>query len=402
MATLEIEKAFGEMQHAWHEQKSMLQESIEETKKFGGVTGELKASIEATNTRIDAMDVLIQSKMREMMLSASREALEERGTKSAKFRAFSKLLRSGYTGLEAEEQKYIERASKNDMETKVLTTGDSTVAGFLAPPEYVAEIIKPLLQYSPLRSYATVRTTNNRSIQVPIRKGTFAATWVAETGQRSETTGLKYGLEELPNHEMYAEVLISQQELEDSAFDMDAQIQMEATEQFAIAEGAAFVSGTGIGKPFGITTDPNLATTNAGSTSAMTYAGLVTLVHALKTPYAVNASWAMNRQSMGSVRSILDSQNRPLWEPSLAPGNPSTILGYPVIEMVDMPAIASAAIAAVFGDFKRAYTIVDRVSMVVQILREKYAEQGQIAYLIRKRVGGQLVLAEAVRGLKMS
>ena len=70
--------------------------------------------------------------------------------------------------------------------------------------------------------------------------------------------------------------------------------------------------------------------------------------------------------------------------------------------MVDMPAIGSGNIAAVFGDFKRAYTIVDRVSMVVQILREKYAEQGQIAYLIRKRVGGQLTLAEAVIGLKMS
>jgi len=394
-------EALKEIKETWAEFQHVLEDVQSETKKLGSTSGETLAAQVKMNARIDEMEVWMQTKMREIMAAGVRDGMRN-PDQTPERKAFNNLLRYGWQHLEEVERKMVVQAKRNEMETKVLTTGDSTIAGYLAPPEFVAEIIKPSLQYSPIRQYATVRTTSNRSIQIPIRKGTFAATWVSETGTRSETTGLKYGLEELPTHEMYAEVLISQQEIEDAAFDIEALIQAEAAEQFGIAEGLAFVSGSGVGQPFGITNDTNLTTTNAGSTTAFAYATLVTLVHAVKTPYAQNGAFMMNRQSMGSVRSILDSQNRPLWEPSLAPGNPSTILGYPVIEAVDMPAIASAAISAVFGDFKRAYTIVDRVQMVVQILREKYAESGQVAYLVRKRVGGQMVLAEALRGYKMS
>jgi HK97 family phage major capsid protein len=46
--------------------------------------------------------------------------------------------------------------------------------------------------------------------------------------------------------------------------------------------------------------------------------------------------------------------------------------------------------------------IVDRIDISVLKMVEKYAEQGQVAFLIRKRVGGQVVLPEAIRKLKVS
>jgi len=81
---------------------------------------------------------------------------------------------------------------------------------------------------------------------------------------------------------------------------------------------------------------------------------------------------------------------------------PNNILGQPYVLAADMPDIAANAFPVLFGDFRRAYIIVDRVQIEVQRLTEKYAEQGVIGFLARKRVGGQVVLAEAVRKLKVA
>ena len=70
---------------------------------------------------------------------------------------------------------------------------------------------------------------------------------------------------EIPTHEMYALIDISHQNLEDSAFDLEAEIRGEAEEQFAVAEGAAVVSGNAIGKPEGWLTNADIASTNSGT-----------------------------------------------------------------------------------------------------------------------------------------
>ena len=397
--TKTVEQLFAEIQTMWHEMKEQMATAQGEIKKFGGETAESKSIIEKLNARIDENEVKMQHLVRRAELAAGRQDPAER---TPEHKAFMSYLRRGFAGVDEEERKHLVRAGKSDIEGKALTLGDSTIASYLAPPEFVAEILKPLLQFSPIRQYARVRQTSNRSVQVPVRKGTFAATWVSETGTRSETTGLKYGLEELPTHEMYAEVLLSQQEIEDAAFDLDAEMSDESGEQFGIAEGKAFLGGSGVGQPMGILSDANLVTSNVGSTTALSYSGIVTFVHKLKSPYVPNAVIMMHRLTMGLVRQIVDGQQRPIWDPSLAPGNPATILGIPMAEAVDMPQVSSGNLVMLLGDIKRAYTVVDRVQIVVQRLIEKYAEQGQIAYLVRKRVGGQLVLADSLIALKMS
>ena len=65
------------------------------------------------------------------------------------------------------------------------------------------------------------------AIQVPKRTGQFAAQWVSESGTRSETEGYTVGLEEIPAHEQYALVDISEQDLEDTVFDLEAEMQSE-------------------------------------------------------------------------------------------------------------------------------------------------------------------------------
>lgn len=291
------------------------------------------------------------------------------------------------------------------LETKALSLGDDTGGGFLAPPEFIAEIVKGVQLISPVRQYAKVRPTTRRSVGLPVRAGVFAALWVGETSPtRSETLGLAYNFDEIPTYEMYAEVLVSNQDLEDSAFDLAQDIADNAAEQFAKAEGLAFVKGDSIKKPEGFMVNPAIATDvmGTGGASALTYAGLVNHVYSLKSSYALNAALFMNRKTVGLVRQILDLQNRPIWEPSMQAGTPSAILGIPIVEVPDMDDVTNNTFPIAIGDWKRGYMIADRIDIVSVKMVEKYAEQGQVAFLFRKRVGGQVILPEAIRKLKVS
>ncbi len=176
-------------------------------------------------------------------------------------KAFDSYLRKGENELSPEEK-------------KSLTVGDNTAAGFLAPPEYVNELIKTVTEISPLRSIARVRPTTQKSVQMPSRTATFSAVFVAEQGTRSETTGYTTQQEEIPTHEMYALVDISEQLLEDSVFNLEAEMQQEFATQFAKAEGTKFITGTGVGAPEGITINSDVGTTNSGSGTVLTANGL--------------------------------------------------------------------------------------------------------------------------------
>lgn len=339
-------------------------------------------------------------------IPAGARFVKDEGEAKARFDAWSRaVVRAhavGVVNLSADEQKVLQEVQT---EAKALNVSADTAGGYLAPTEYVREIIKGVTEMSPARSIVRVRQTANKSIQIPKRTGQFAAQWVAEQGTKTETTGLAYGLEELPVHELYALIDMSNQMLEDTAFDMEAEIRNEASEQFAVAEGAAVVSGSGVGKPEGILTNSSVGETISGSAATIADAdgqanGLITLFHALKTAYSRNASWALNRVTLGSVRKLKDADKNYIWMPGLANGVPNTILGASYVEMPDMPNEGAGAFPIAFGDFRRAYTLVDRISM--EMLRDPYtqATSGNIRFIFRRRLGGQVVLAEAIRKLK--
>lgn len=292
-------------------------------------------------------------------------------------------------------------------EMKALSVGADPTAGYLAPVEYAREIIKGEIEFSPLRLIARVRQTSRRALQIPKRTGTFGAVWSAETGTRSETTGLSYGLEEFPTHELYALVDVSEQMMEDSEFNLEEELQLEFSEQFAVTEGAALVNGNGVGKPEGLLQHADVTETVSGSAGSIADAagqanGLIDLYHGLKTAYALRGNWLLNRATLGEVRKLKDGQNNYIWQPGLASGIANTILGQPYVEVPDMPDVAANAYPVAFGDMRRGYTIVDRINL--SVLRDPFtqATSGNVRFIARRRVGGQVVLAEAIRKLKVS
>ena len=295
-------------------------------------------------------------------------------------------------------------SNMDEMERKALVVGTAATAGNLAPAEYVAELIKVITEISPVRSVARVRQTSNKEIEVPSKTATFAAAWTAEAGTRAETTGYTTSLNTIPTHEMYALVDISGALLEDSVFDLEAEMNIEFAEQFAKAEGAAFLTGNGTNKPTGILDSTTVASETAAAAAALATDDLMDLIHGLKSEYARSASFMMNRATLGAIRKLKDTAGAYIFQTGFSgqAGLPNTILGHAYVEAPDMADIAAAAKPIVFGDFRRGYMIVDRIAL--SVLRDPYSQAatGNVRYIARRRVGGEVVLAEAMRALKMA
>ena len=85
-----------------------------------------------------------------------------------------------------------------------------------------------------------------------------------------------------------------------------------------------------------------------------------------------------------------------IWEPGEAGG--STLLGYPITELEDMPDIATDEAAIAFGDFARGYLIVDRAG--VRVLRDPYSAKPYVLFYVTKRVGGGVQNFDAIKALK--
>jgi len=62
---------------------------------------------------------------------------------------------------------------------------------------------------------------------------------------------------------------------------------------------------------------------------------------------------------------------------------------------------ATGNMPLIFGDIGQGYQIVDRVGLTFQTLKELFAIQNQVAYLARVRVGGKVILPEAIAVLKL-
>lgn len=382
---------YEEMRNTWHDMQGVIDIQEKELKGVGAVSQETKQHLEKLNDRISSLETAM-ARPRMGGIEGAEQTSEEKS-------AFLTALVKGFAGLNQEQKSLVKLAGPG--EVKVLQSVDDTGGGYLAPLDFVQDIIKKIVNYSPIRDIATVRQTQNKSILFPTRTATFAASWVAEQASRPETTGLKYGQEEIMSHEMYALVLITYADMEDAYFDMSAQIQMECAEQFAVTEGAAFVTGNGVGKPEGLLTNASVSTDYTGDANLLKADGLITCAYNLKSAYAKNATWLLNRNTLGQIRQLKDSYGQYLWQPGIASDIPNTILDHAYQETPDMPSVAALAYPIMFGDFKRAYVIVDRVQMVMTRLTERYADLGQIGFIARKRVGGQVVLPESCRKIQV-
>jgi HK97 family phage major capsid protein len=359
------------------------------TKALEGLQGSLDkrlAEIEAKS--VDRLDKLEAKLNRPAIIHSRGEA------KPVELKAFEGMLRRGAERMSADEQ-------------KALVVSTDTSGGFLVPQEYGNELLKNVVLWSPIRSYARTVTIGGQSIVYPKLNGRTAATWTGETAARTESSPT-FTDQNLPAYELSTFVDVSNQLLEDNQYNLLGELAQMFGEDMGKVEGAAFVNGTGTGQPTGLLTSTaitNTVITGAASNFPNSNPAdiLIKMQHALPAVIAQNAVWMMNRATLGTVRQWKDAQGRYLVLNETGPnGAPlTTLLGRPVVDCVDFPNVAANALPIVFGDLQ-GYRIVDRVGL--STLRDPFtqASVGKTRFYVRKRVGADVTHGERFVALKVS
>jgi len=287
---------------------------------------------------------------------------------------------------------------------KTLSTLTVGAGGYLVPDAWYDRIITRARELSPIRQNASVSTISVGNTLLLPTEGTtdFATGWIVEDGERVNTVNGDFAQVSIEVHEMYANPMATRAILMDNAYDLEGYIIEKIAEQFALQEGLAFVNGNGTGKPFGVldaTAGVTVSTVTTASETAITYGELVDMVYGLKSKYAKNGKWYLNRGTVGYLQGVADTTGQPLYRPSAIVGQPATMLGFEIVEVDAMTGFekdgsTESEDIILFGDMKSAYHIVDRNDVGLQ--RDDITKKGFVQFYAYKRVGGKLVLAEAL------
>ncbi|HLP66761.1 MAG TPA: phage major capsid protein [Rhizobium sp.] len=286
-----------------------------------------------------------------------------------------------------------------------LVKGDDAGAGYLlAPPDVNREIIKDIIEMSPMRSLATVRSIGGESLKQPKRTATAgAATRVGEVQPRTNTGDPTYGMNTIMAPELFARAEISLQMLEDTDYDLIGELRSEFVDQFVVKENSEFVGGSAAANQAeGFLIASGVGETVSGNATTITGDGLINFWASLKTGYAARAVMTLNRKTIAEVRKLKDGNGQYLWTPGIAGSIPNTIVGANYVEFPDMPDIAAGAYPIAYGDFRRAYVIVDRIMLAFQPDYTTGADNGVVVFRGRKRVGGGVRQPDALKKLKIA
>ena len=349
---------------------------------------------------------------------------EERLTMlNAKTMAYGRPALSARAEVEAPHQKAFNaylRSGDDDglrgltLEGKAMSTAVAADGGYLVDPQTAERIQSMLLSTASLRTLANVVQVEATSFDVIVDRSEVGSGWATEAAATTESATPVIERISIKLHELAAMPKASQRLLDDSAFDVEGWLAEKIATRFTRAEASAFINGDGVDKPRGFLTPTKVAdaswvwgqigyvpTGAAADFSASDPADcIINLVYALGADYRANGTFVMNSKTVGAVRKMKDADGRFLWSDGLAAGEPSRLMGYPVLVSEDMPDIAANAYAVAFGDFRAAYTIAERPDL--RILRDPFSAKPNVLFYANKRVGGDITDYAAIKLLKIA
>lgn len=283
--------------------------------------------------------------------------------------------------------------------SNVLQEGNDQQGGYLVPVEYDNRLIDVLNEENIMRSLATkITTSGEHKINIAATKP--AAAWIEEGG--ALTFGdATFDQIMMDAYKLHVAIKVTEELLYDAAFNLEGYIIDQFGKALANAEEDAFLNGDGKGKPMGV-----FDTTNGGqyntttSTANISADDIINLVYTLKRPYRKSAAFITNDKTLASLRKLKDNNGAYLWQPTFTAGEPDRLFGYAIHTSQFAPEAAAGKPAMAFGDFSY-YNIGDRGSRSMQELKELFAGNGMVGYVMKERVDGRLILPEAVQILKM-
>lgn len=298
--------------------------------------------------------------------------------------------------------------------SNVLEEATDANGGYLVPDEWDARLIQKLQEENIFRMLGTNITTSGEH-KINIAATTPAASWIAEGG--ALTFGdATFDQKILDAHKLHVAIKVTEELLYDNAFNLESYIIDQFGKALANAEEDAFMNGDGTGKPLGIfvkqtgtggvftNTEYSTEVSLKNSNIDLQADDILSLIYNLKRPYRKNAAFVLNDKTLAAIRKLKDGNQAYLWQPSYQAGEPDRLCGYAVYTSAyapEMPATKPTAAAGdagfvAFGDFSY-YNIGDRGVRSLQQLRELFAGNGMIGYVMKERVDGKVVLPEAVQ-----
>lgn len=279
-----------------------------------------------------------------------------------------------------------------------LSVGADSEGGYLVPDEFENTLVEALESENIFRKLATVIKTSNGDRKIPIVTSKGEANWVDENGTYTPSDDV-FGQTVLSAHKLSTAIKISEELINDSAFDMTSYISREFARRMGAKEEEAFFIGDGVGKPTGIFASSGGAEIGAtAQTSAITFDDVMEIFYSLRSPYRKNAVWVLNDSTVKALRKLKDSNGNYIWQPSVSAGIPDTIFNRPYYTSSYIPELKAGNKVMAFGDFSY-YWISDRQGRSFKRLNELFAMTGQIGFIASQRVDGKLTLSEAVKVL---
>ena len=283
--------------------------------------------------------------------------------------------------------------------SNVLQEGNDQQGGYLVPVEYDKRLVDVLNEENIMRSLATkITTSGEHKINIAATKP--AAAWIEEGGAQSFGDAT-FDQIMMDAYKLHVAIKVTEELLYDAAFNLEGYIIDNFGKALANAEEDAFLNGDGKGKPMGIF-DTKQGGQYGTTTSAASIGAddIINLVYNLKRPYRKNAAFITNDKTLAALRKLKDNNGVYLWQPALTAGEPDRLFGYAIHTSQFAPEATAGKAAMAFGDFSY-YNIGDRGSRSMQELKELFAGNGMVGYVMKERVDGRLILPEAVQILKM-
>ena len=374
----------------WEETKKFLADHTDKDGKMAAADAEayekMEADIAEMGKTIDRLEKQAELDKKLAMpttqpLTAKPGTAEKKGTASDEYR------KAMFTAIRTKFREV----------SNVLMEGIDESGGYLVPEEYDHRLVDVLDEENILRGMATnIRTSGERKINIAATKP--AALWVEEGG--ALTFGdATFDQKLLDAHKLHVAIKITEELLADNAFQLESYIITQFGKAIANAEEDAFLNGDGDGKPTGVLKDAQVGVTI--DTVDIEADDIIDLIYKLKRPYRKKASFITNDSTLAVLRKLKDENRNYLWQPSLQSGEPDRILGYAVRTSQFAPKLAAGNVALAFGDFSY-YNIGDRGQRSLQVLKELFAGNGMVGYVMKERVDGLLILPEAVKVLKVA
>ena len=280
-----------------------------------------------------------------------------------------------------------------------LQVGTDTEGGYLVPDEFEKKLIEALDEETFFRKIATVIKTSNGDRKIPIVTSKGEAVWMDEEQQYSFSDDT-FGKATLSAFKLGTAIKISEELLNDSAFNLSSYITKEFARRIAAKEEEAYFIGDGTSKPTGIFATSGGAEVGATTATAasITFDDVMELFYSLRSPYRKKAVWVLNDSTVKALRKLKDNTGNYIWSPSVQAGVPDTILNRPYYTSSYVPEVKANNKCVAFGDFSY-YWIADRQGISFKRLNEAFALSDQVGFKASKRVDGKLILPEAVKVL---